>query len=653
MSVYTTQNKPSHTIDVMIGTLILMGGLLFFPLKGVALSPDAAWYLNHASRLYHDFCLENLMVHRPLFPLLICVSFHFFGNSIESALVVVRLFFVLNLVLAYVLGLNLYNRSTGIGFSLLLFTSFVINRWSSYLLVDAIIPFFIFFFILLVFLAFEKQSRFFFCLAGSVLGAAFLIKGVLAFLFGGLPVCLLVIKKYRCQFKQVLFLYLAALLVMLPWIGYCIGHNDFSLFVGKMFDPSKIQASGLIPVSDPAFYPWEMIQGQLKDLVQFFLVYIHHTFVLSYLLLLGLVHTLGCCIMGRSFSVKKHRAHVCLLWCLVLFSPIIYIGMQSKGINFRQGQFMILYFLLYLMASALMVELSDKIAQSLFFKTKKQTLVKYAAPVVFTGLLFLCLGLQIFIGTRGNHTFYGLTKAGRIQNTYGFSFWQGEFNDRDGWSVPITREAAQWISTHVPKHKTLLCQWFYLAMMDYLTENQYDFQQIEHSFVHGDPGEKALFVWPRYKTGIMKGNSLVALYEQNFLSQVNTQRAAYIVVTPLRNFLTLYLQNHPDFELIHSITRGRSNVKIFKTKQFPVGARPGFKVKFTQETYDLFHRADQENPGVLEGFKREMKQILNWEDTQVERFVLLAADPDPARFWKAYEKVRTQTVYDQTGYEYP
>ena len=175
---YSDQNRKFLTPDVIIAFLLLLTGIFLFPLKGVVPSPDSSWYLKNAVKLYNDFSYENLMIRRPLFPFLISLSFHFFGKSIESAFWVVRIFFVSNIVLSYFVGLKLYNRSTGIAFSLLLLSSFVINQWSSYLLVDVIIPFFIFLYILTLHQAFENENRILFGVSGMIIGLAFLVKGV-------------------------------------------------------------------------------------------------------------------------------------------------------------------------------------------------------------------------------------------------------------------------------------------------------------------------------------------------------------------------------------------------------------------------------------------------------------------------------------------
>ena len=638
---YVGQHKQKISTDLLITVLLLVAGIVFFPLKGVSPSPDSAWYLNNALKLYTDFSYENLMIRRPLFPFLISLSFQFLGNSIENGFWVVRLFFVFNLLLSYFVGLRLFNRSTGIAFSLLLLSSFVINRWSSYLLVDAIIPFFLFAYLLALYLAFENESRSLFCLSGLILGLAFLVKGVFAFFFMFLPVLLLLLNRYRTltQIKNAFCLYATAALVLLPWLWYCIANNDFFVLVGPMFQTTEIQASGVIPVAghDP-FSLRQFIADQINDLKGFYGVYIKNIFVLSHLFLAGMIYA----VIRLVFS-RKRMALVYLFFSLVVFSPVIYIGMKSGGANFRHGQFLILYFLLYLMTAFMIADLSNGIA-GLFFDGGKQRRTKQFLLVCFLGA---CLFFQVFVGAgfNGRRTFFNLMIAEKVKTAYGFSYWQGDFNARDGWANDATRAAAEWIQSHVPKNETILCQWHYLKMLDYLTDNQYDFQFIEYSRAVNRSGKKALFVWPRYPYQIMEGNSLVSLYEEDFLSQINQNRVETIVVTYRRNFLTRYLQDHPDFMEAQSLTRGKRNIKIFKTRRFPVRPHPRFHVNFHVDIYHFFQWAAQHNPPVFAIRKKEIQQILNWDDDQITRFESLVKASDKEQFWQAYDMVRPKTIY--------
>lgn len=609
------------------------------PLKGVVLSPDAALYLNKGLRLYTDFNYENLMTRRPLLPVLISLSFHIFGRSIESAVWVIRLFFVLNIVLCYFVGSKLFSRSVGIGFSLFVLTSFTINRWSSLLLVDALIPFFIFLYVLCLYMAFERRRSFFFLIAGGVMGLAFLVKGVFSVFYLFLPLCLLVgVKSYRStvQLRHILFLYGGVLFVISPWLWHCFMENDFSVLIGPLADASKIKASGVVPVkSGEAGSVWIMLVDQLKNFKVFFKAYISDVFILSPLFVLGAGY-----VIYHAFFVRKQTAHAYLVCALFLFSPIVYVGMTSGSSGFRHGQFMVLYFLLYLMTAILLKRLSS--AGTVFFKGPKNEKLK---DYIIVGLIGLCVFFQVFIGSEPDRTVYALMKKEKVHRVYGFSFWNGEFHENGGWVNPVTREGSDWISNHIPKGEPILCQWYYLRMLDYFTDNKYGFKKIKYRLFHEDMGGKPLFLWPRYNPETMAGNSLAGLYEEDFLSQVNGEQIRFIVVTHRRNFLTMYLRAHPGFEQIHSITRENKNIKIFKTSNFPVEPNTQFNVRFHENLVPYFQAAGKNDAIVFENRKRELKQILNWDDTRLNVLISLVMQPDITNFKQSYKTVKSRMIY--------
>jgi hypothetical protein len=248
-----------------------------------------------------------------------------------------------------------------------------------------------------------------------------------------------------------------------------------------------------------------------------------------------------------------------------------------------------------------------------------------------------------------SHSFLSLFRQDKIENIYGFALWGHEFNDRDGWATEVPRETARWIQEHVPVGQTILCQWFYLNMLDYLTEGRYTFDFVPYTFVHDQPGKKALFIWPRYNVRILEGNSLVALYEQDLLAHVNAGHVKYVLATFRRNFLSLYLGAHPDFEMVTSITRGRHNIKVYETKSFPVDPIDDFEVKFHEDLYLFFVRAFRENRPVYGFLISQIQTILNWDDGQVTDFERLIQQSDEKAFWRTFEKVKPRTIYLETS----
>lgn len=617
--------------DLGAAAVIILVGIAFFPLKGVMISPDAAWYLNNASRMYHDFSYQNLMIHRPLFPFFICLGFMISGKSIATALGVVRLFFVFNLLLAYVVGTRLYNRAAGIGFTLFLLSSFTVHQWSSVILVDSILPFFILCFILCLYLASENKSAFFSVSAGLILGATFLLKGVVAFFFIPLPICLFWLKSCRNikQLKNTGLIYGAALFLLLPWLVHCVWHNDFYVLTGKLFDADEIRESVITSGAETGTLVLS-IKERIKELIEFFEVYIQSRFILAPLLFSGLLYSGFICLF------KGGRApEIYLVLSVILFSPVVYVGMKSLGINFRSGQYMVLYFILYLMAAVLLSDISRWIGG-----TGKSGIF------IFFLLFFPCLFLQVFTGPGPGHNFSGLITKKKVGPAYGFSFWKNGFESGNGWAGDIAKQGADWISKEIPAGEKILCQWYLMRMLDFFSGNQYDFNKIEYCFYHDATRRKRpLFIWPRYRNGLSQGNSLAALYEQDLLSQINENHIRYVAVTPRRNFLSLYLDSHPDFKLLHSITRGRNNIKIFRLEAENAGLHPAFDVKFSAKVYDMFHNAAASAPFLPARYNKQLARITGWDPGRIESFALSATCDRPERFWQTYEKVDEKVVY--------
>jgi hypothetical protein len=107
----------------------------------------------------------------------------------------------------------------------------------------------------------------------------------------------------------------------------------------------------------------------------------------------------------------------------------------------------------------------------------------------------------------------------------------------------------------------------------------------------------------------------------------------------------LYLNAHPDFEMVHSITHGRHNIKVYAVRTFPVHPIDKFVVKLDEDIYPFFFRAFTENRPVYRFLTSQIQTILNWDERQVDDFDRLIGESDEAEFWRSFEKVKPRTVY--------
>ena len=323
--------------------------LLFFQLRGVVVSPDAnsylVWGLNLSQGLgYVDANWDPVTLRGPVFAGMIAGSFWLFGVSVNSALWVVRLFFVLNVGLVYAMGARFFGRATGLVASLLVLTSLSIHRWSSLVLQDNILAFFILLSHLLLFMAFdrnkhplEKKRPLYFGLAGFSLGVAVLCKPI-AWLFLVLPALLwIVIPAYRAgnSWRGLLLFWGAALVLLLPWFVHAdsvAGPGSYGTFTqiidyGKGLVLTPVYTSALdAPAVEGAASSQSAQASVLLHLLSkiwswlgnYYRGHFEYRFALAPLILLAWGY-----VAFRAIRFRQARAEKLLVISLLLFSPLM------------------------------------------------------------------------------------------------------------------------------------------------------------------------------------------------------------------------------------------------------------------------------------------------------------------------------------------
>ena len=154
------------------------------------------------------------------------------------------------------MGTKLFNKATGLCFAFLLLTSFTINRWSTSLLLDHILPFFILLYIILIYLGFERREYRYFVAAGLAFPIALMLKNVTAALFITIPLFLLIFRNYRRSeiIKGIGLTYFFAFVVLSPWIYHVIfREGNLSLLLGHLVDIKRIKNSEMIPPMNESF----------------------------------------------------------------------------------------------------------------------------------------------------------------------------------------------------------------------------------------------------------------------------------------------------------------------------------------------------------------------------------------------------------------
>lgn len=640
--------KQIVTSSCFIPLALLFVALLLFPLKGVGVSPDASEYLNKGLNIYRNFSPSALIVWRPVFPFLIAVSFYLFGVSIQSAFLVVRSFYVLNIVLCYFLGEKLFNKATGLVFSLLVLTSFVINRWSSFLLLDNVLPFFVLLYILLTYLAMDRARYRYFALSGIILGISLLVKGVTAVMFTPLPICLLIFRKFRAgrNLKGLVLTYLLFAIVISPWLYKIVsGQARLKILLGALADTDFIKLTEVAPETKDASGKsllWETLSKDKARLASFVQKYIRRKFILWRLFIAGFFY----CIFKS--IVLRNKASSTILISTMLLGPIIYVVAK---LNIRTGQVILLYFFLYLMLSDFLVSLFACGRKFCVTKPKLHRLAALAMQTASVLAILTCVILQTFVGKGGkSRDLYGLMTNPKVQNARSFTFWKKSEFETGGWANETAREAAEWIKHNVPVNSPLMCQWEYREAIRFFTEDDYTLHKIREIHISPDTVQEApmgrpVFVWPAHDPKQIAGNHLVVQPEDTLLRQINKTQSKYVIVTSRRNFLCLYMRNNPDFLFVKSFSNGK--IKIYRVERFPVTSRKDFSCKFANNVYDYLRHLQRKDSLKYKQEKMLLSQLLPWPKIRIDEFFSFIEKGDAKGFRDKYEEVEEGKIYPE------
>ncbi len=550
--------------------LPLLFSILFFHTRAVSITPDSAWYITLSLNLYQGLGFLGAdwspVVARPVFPGLIAIFFWLFGVSVKSALWVVRFFFVLNVCLVYAMGTRFFNRMTGLIAALLVLTSYTIHFWASYILLDTIVLFFLLLVSLLLFMAFENKKDLYFGLAGFVLGITFLTKEV-AILLWPLPVLLWVfVPAYRVRraWRGILIFWAVTLVLIIPWFVYVhfTGNDAISsnrTFVGTYETivkgvPSLAEGNDSEPSS--ALSLWlSILWSWLQNYYRLFLA---PNFVLAPLFLVAWAYV---CLK----AIGGGRPERLLLSGVILFLPIILFQGWWGSAGSRQSLYF--YGLSYL-----------ALARMIWVVEGNPT--RHKAQLVFGfSMAVVCIAIQIWVG-----------RTGLVRILPDISFGRNDWAEV-GWHEEPVQAAGEWLRENTAPGEAILMDWHLANSIYFYSDARQPIYQISYvssrdidSFDQSSLAP-VLFVWPYYGR-TYPSNPLMALSEPQFLAQVQELDIKYVIVTSLRNFLTLYLRANPGFEEVGQF--GQGQIKIFKVRdpvapiEFPIHIEPR-TIKYLQE----------------------------------------------------------------------
>jgi 4-amino-4-deoxy-L-arabinose transferase-like glycosyltransferase len=640
--------------------IVLILGAVFFPVKGVAPTPDSLWYLNNGLIMFQQHDADSILIWRPVFPFLSGLSFTLFGVSMQSALLVVRLFFLFNLLLCYFLGALMFDRRVGFTFSMLVLTSFMINRISALLLLDHIISFFILLFVFLLVLALEKKRLLYFILAGVVLGSAILTKTIIAMWYLALPAIMLGFKAFREKtvYKGIGFIYISMIGVLLPWLIYVLfGGGHPQILLGMLARPNVLADYDALPNTAQGGFEkvWEWLALNVEE---FFLFLDNYIFA-RFSLVIGILFFMGLAFLVYRLIVKRHRSAGFLIAALACFLPVVYAGMKLRGISFRHGQVNLLYMLLYFGLAILLVRGVQAVLDAAKLKENRYVKKSY----IIAALVSLCVLIQVFTGPAKykNHTFADLMTG---PEHYCSSFWQPGLQYRF-WAHPSIREAARWMLEHIPEDKKLLSQYFYWEALNFFMENRRPIEKIQrfkltwekqgylpvesmgsrsgfdtNRYVPAADLGRPLFIWLAHSPQRTRGNYLSAYFEKALLDQVKNGGFDYVIITIRQKFLSTYLEQHPGFSLEKAFPAG--NIEIYKIHRHLLEPLENFKTRVDLRAHRFLLLMLKRFPGVYQNIKAGMADVFPRIGIDYRKFFHLIESRDHKGFRNTYIMVRRQ-----------
>ncbi len=543
----------------------LILAVLLFSVQGVELSPDGSLYMTLGLNLqkglgYIDSAWNQYTFRGPVFPALLGMTFALFGASVQSALWLVRLFFVLNTLLVYWVGVRLAGKLAGFIAALLVLSSFVLHLSSARVHLDSVAPFFVLLSCLLVFIGFEQGRNIYLLLAGAVLGVAILTKDT-AVLYVGLPFLLFLFTpqyRDRVRLRGILLFVMALLAIMLTWLVYVIygaGSDRLVRTIGWVVSESLLPAQSAAPggmksaTAIPFVGSLIRIAGQLwSRLATYYNVYFAQYFIFAPALIAAWL-----VVFYRSVRQRDHGA-IWLSSMFILFSPLmLFLGQ----VQFRTGQNFLAFILSYLALAYAIVTVTRPFKYGL-------------ALALGMGLVFLTI--QFSVGqTAFSRLVLDRPATGYLEGlngTYAFSLGEPAWSVT-GWHDPEVVEAAYWIRDNIPANDQILADWEWADTFYFALDGSRPIQQIQYLQSNSPTSlmEQAvspvLFVWSQAgRTSPDRSmNNLLAFSETRFLNQVEETNTKYVIVGQRHNFLSIYLRANPAFKEVAQFNEG--NISIF------------------------------------------------------------------------------------------
>ncbi len=542
------ENKSRIIKELIPLIIVIIIALFILPVRGVPVTNAAAQYLQKANKILHGqgpgiMSQDVLTARRPLFPMILALGFKLGGKSVQSASLVTRLFFALEIILIYLIGRIFYSITVGLLSSGLFLSSYGINFIARYINTDIVLPFFILLFILIYYIALTRSSRIWAVFAGISLGLALLVKES-ALLCLGLPLGMVFLapkgKKWEYG-KLGLFVIGTLFIPLLSWIIYMFLTNDSFL---PLIDAAYSGATyRMRPFSD---WIYLFTTGFPKTIFKYYQSFLQGVTPLSFLLILGWLFVF---IRGL---ISKKTSDLILTITLVCSLPLI---LQIADEGDRLGQTTRVYMFLYITLAAFVVscisllnsyvvKFSNKYRKNNIFNSVNR---KY--PRLISNLLIILVGVfliraQLF--AKNNPTWKEWTKE-----SYPLCiFFKKPFEVYHRYTI-WQQEAAEWLKKNAKKNATIIADGYTHEALDFFDVADYEIP-IFHlkrgvplgSITKRDDKVQPLYLilYSSFDSGSQRHRVIYPIFEEDIVSVLKKQNPDYLVISGRGLFIKAYFE---------------------------------------------------------------------------------------------------------------
>lgn len=505
-------------------------------------TPDVAYYLSLAKNIflgngYVNPDLSPALYRGPGYPYLISLSYILFGNSLISALILMRLFWFFTVVITYILSKELFNHRVAFMASFFVITANVISDSYNRIWTDGIVTFLVLLLMLILWKIIKSNHNVKWYIGlGIIAGLAYLVKQT-AIIIVPLPILIwFIFPEYRTRqnLRNISIFIFVFALFFFGWMGYIylaggspgqvtrdlsIGTNVLNYVTNSFSNTKEIIANSADRVNRSSSIPEILLKFYNRDIGNYF------NYALLFLvgILFSIYHAL----------VKKSKPAIFLICGLILFSSMI----PANVINNFGARQNLYFYIITLICIA-------------FFFDRIINLVKnFQLP-----LILLISSAMVFIQ---------VSKG--IPQVSDFSTHRNSFIYSFDYS-----ETAEWIIENIKTDENILTSERESNYFHILTpENRVIYPILtctgESSFYIAEKCSQpyiSLWIYQGIKDPDTPRDFLSGISEDSLISIINEKNIDYIIVTEKIYSLYYYLNLHPNFEKV-AVFR---NAVIFKVK---------------------------------------------------------------------------------------